>query len=127
MRPDALQAMGTLPASDERGLVMHTKLVVIDRDEVFAGSLNFDPRSVKLNTEVGVFVDSHQFGGFMHDEIQKQVRNFTYRLLLTEKGALRWHYDNPKASSVTGQEPGSTLFKRAIIGLTGLMGVVLQL
>jgi len=127
IRSDALQAMGRLPADDERGLVMHTKLAVIDRDEIFVGSLNLDPRSVKLNTEGGIFIHSHQFGGFVHDEIDREIRNFTYRLSLADDGALRWHYDNPVSPSVTSQEPGATLFNQTIIGITGLLGLELQL
>lgn len=127
IRDDALQAMGKLPAEDERTLVMHSKLVIVDRDDVFVGSLNFDPRSVKLNTEVGIFVDSQTFGGFMQGEIEKGLANFTYRLHLTDEGSLQWHYDNPKAPSVTAKEPGSTLFNSIIISLTELMGVELQL
>lgn len=127
IRPDALQAMGTLPKDDETGLVMHTKLAVIDRDEIFVGSLNLDPRSIKLNTEVGIFVDSHRFGSFMHDEIERELRDFTYRLSISETGKLRWHYDNPNALTQTDKEPGATFWNSLVVGLTGLIGIELQL
>ncbi len=37
---------------------LHTKLAVFDRRLCWVGSFNFDPRSLLLNTEVGLLVDS---------------------------------------------------------------------
>ncbi|GGJ96744.1 phospholipase D family protein [Pseudomonas matsuisoli] len=37
---------------------LHTKAAIMDRQKVFIGSFNFDPRSMLWNTEVGVLVDS---------------------------------------------------------------------
>ena len=35
---------------------LHTKAIVVDRDTVFIGSMNLDPRSIELNTEMGMIV-----------------------------------------------------------------------
>jgi putative cardiolipin synthase len=40
------------------GVSLHSKVLVVDRQRVFIGSMNFDPRSRHLNTELGVVVDS---------------------------------------------------------------------
>lgn len=37
---------------------LHAKLYVFDRQSVFIGSMNFDQRSKRLNTEVGLIIDS---------------------------------------------------------------------
>jgi len=37
---------------------LHAKLFVFDRQRVFVGSMNFDQRSMHLNTEVGLLIDS---------------------------------------------------------------------
>ena len=37
---------------------LHAKTFAVDRRRVFVGSFNFDPRSAKLNTEMGVIIDS---------------------------------------------------------------------
>ena len=37
---------------------LHAKLLVIDRRVVFIGSMNFDPRSATINTELGAIIDS---------------------------------------------------------------------
>ena len=37
---------------------MHAKLFVLDRQRLFVGSMNFDQRSMHLNTEIGLIIDS---------------------------------------------------------------------
>jgi putative cardiolipin synthase len=37
---------------------LHAKLFVFDRRKVFIGSMNFDQRSMRLNTEIGLIIDS---------------------------------------------------------------------
>jgi putative cardiolipin synthase len=37
---------------------LHAKLFVFDRKKLFVGSMNFDKRSKRLNTEVGLIIDS---------------------------------------------------------------------
>ena len=40
------------------GVSLHAKTLVVDGREVFVGSMNMDPRSRSLNTEMGIVVDS---------------------------------------------------------------------
>lgn len=37
---------------------LHAKLFVFDRKRLFIGSMNFDQRSMHLNTEIGLIIDS---------------------------------------------------------------------
>ena len=37
---------------------LHAKLFVFDRQKLFVGSMNFDQRSMHLNTEIGLIIDS---------------------------------------------------------------------
>jgi putative cardiolipin synthase len=37
---------------------LHAKMFVFDRQKVFVGSMNFDQRSMHLNTEIGLIIDS---------------------------------------------------------------------
>src|ERR1700687_5482977 len=37
---------------------LHAKLFVFDRQKLFIGSMNFDQRSYRINTEVGLIIDS---------------------------------------------------------------------
>jgi cardiolipin synthase C len=44
-------------AGRSSGTSLHAKAVIVDRHFVFVGSMNLDPRSKLLNTEMGVLVD----------------------------------------------------------------------
>ena len=41
---------------------LHTKAFVVDREQVFIGSFNFDPRSANINTELGVIIKNPEMG-----------------------------------------------------------------
>jgi cardiolipin synthase C len=45
-------------AGTSAGVSLHAKAIVVDQHFVFVGSMNLDPRSKLLNTEMGVRVDS---------------------------------------------------------------------
>jgi putative cardiolipin synthase len=44
---------------------LHTKAFVVDGRRVFIGSMNFDPRSVAINTEMGILIESETLGADM--------------------------------------------------------------
>ena len=44
------------------GASLHTKAIVVDGETVFIGSMNLDPRSRKLNTEVALRIESQELG-----------------------------------------------------------------
>lgn len=89
---------------------LHSKAAIFDRRQVFIGSLNFDPRSVLWNTEVGVLVDS--------PELTAEVRRLTlegmapaisYEVKLHPQDAewdMRWHAENDGQAVVLSREPG---------------------
>ena len=39
---------------------LHAKTFMIDRQRVFIGSMNLDPRSVQINTEIGILIENPQ-------------------------------------------------------------------
>ena len=42
---------------------LHAKMYVFDRERLFMGSMNFDQRSMHINTEVGLIIDSPEMAG----------------------------------------------------------------
>ena len=45
-------------ANAPRSFALHGKVFVFDRKSVFIGSMNFDRRSLRINTEMGLLIDS---------------------------------------------------------------------
>ena len=107
-RPDA--ALGpmladTPPAhADFAGL--HVKAVVVDRKRVFVGSMNLDPRSQELNSEMGVVIDSEALALQIADIAERDMQpTNAWRVTLNERGSLRWTADG---KSLTRQPARST-------------------
>lgn len=62
---------------------LHAKLYVIDRRTLVVGSMNFDPRSAYLNTELALFIDSPQLAGEATSLITKAMSpDVSYRVTL---------------------------------------------
>ncbi|MGA9421952.1 MAG: phospholipase D family protein [Rhodanobacteraceae bacterium] len=58
LRPSKANASQTTRFGTSSGVSLHAKAMVVDHHLTFIGSLNIDPRSALLNTEMGVVVDS---------------------------------------------------------------------
>ena len=80
---------------------LHAKTFAIDRKTMFVGSFNLDPRSVDLNTEMGVVFDSPTLAGLMGKGFDQRITDKAYRLELVttpddesdsgfEENELRW-------------------------------------
>jgi putative cardiolipin synthase len=72
-------------------LTLHTKAFLIDRRYLFAGSLNLDPRSIRINAEMGLLVDSAEMVGGITSRLSERLAGLTWRVLANEKGKLEWH------------------------------------
>ena len=69
---------------------LHAKTAVVDKRHIFIGSMNFDPRSEKTNTEMGVFIDSPQLAREVLRLMDLDKLQASYRLMLAPDGSLRW-------------------------------------
>jgi phosphatidylserine/phosphatidylglycerophosphate/cardiolipin synthase-like enzyme len=49
---------------------LHTKGFVVDREELFVGSFNWDPRSAYINTELGIIIESPEIAGAAVDHAE---------------------------------------------------------
>jgi len=64
-------------------LALHAKVFVFDRERVFVGSMNFDQRSLRINTELGLIVDSPQLARDIVARFDSTTQpTNSYRLLL---------------------------------------------
>lgn len=78
----------SLSGSSESSL--HSKAAILDRQKVFIGSLNFDPRSVLWNTEVGILVDSAALANQVRELAREGMApGVSYEVRLETQGAQR--------------------------------------
>jgi putative cardiolipin synthase len=117
-------------AKDDPGaesLTLHTKAVVIDREWLFVGSLNFDPRSVQINTEMGVFIESPKVAEAFADGVGGDLAESTYSVQLNDKGKLRWVYEYGPDRQELKKEPNTSAWRRFSVGFWGILPIEGQL
>ncbi|WP_017757902.1 phospholipase D-like domain-containing protein [Pseudacidovorax intermedius] len=92
---------------------MHVKGFVIDRRITFVGSMNMDFRSSRLNTEVGLLVDSPALAEDVIRLIDTLRRLGSYQLRLsTDDQHVQWVETHDGQAQVYDDEPGVDLATR---------------
>jgi putative cardiolipin synthase len=73
---------------------LHSKATVVDREWSYIGSMNYDPRSAAINTEVGVFIKSRGLAEALAQLIERDMQpSNSWRVELDGDGELRWVND----------------------------------
>jgi len=98
-----------LPPLASKQLGLHAKYMIVDRRYVFVGSSNLDPRSLRINTEIGVLVDS---GSLARNLVRFTEPDFAlsnaWELQLSEDGQVIWVGNDVTLDS----EPATSAFQR---------------
>ena len=84
---------------------MHTKAVIVDRRILFVGSLNLDPRSIDLNTEMGLFLESEEAAGGFAEQVDDDLPAYTYTVQLDDAGSVVWRYEGGEKVAMKTSEP----------------------
>jgi len=93
IRPDAAIKASLADTAPTRGAFMglHTKAMVIDRRRVFIGSMNLDPRSGAINSEMGVVVESPGLARTLAATMERDMQPAnSWQVELDAAGQLRW-------------------------------------
>lgn len=70
---------------------LHTKAFVVDGETLFVGSMNFDPRSVQINTEMGVIIKSPQLAKDLEALADRDMSpENAWQVKLSAEGELSW-------------------------------------
>ena len=102
---------------------LHAKTVSVDREKVFVGSFNFDPRSASLNTELGLIIPSPTLASAISDVFAQQVPERAYRVLEDSTGQLTWHELHDGEIVVHSEEPDTGFWLRLGVGLLALLPI----
>jgi putative cardiolipin synthase len=74
---------------------LHAKSMIFDKKKMFVGSFNFDPRSLYLNTEIGIVFEQPGIAAPVADRFDANIERFAFRVeLVTDdrgKESLLWH------------------------------------
>jgi putative cardiolipin synthase len=88
---------------------LHSKALVVYRQVSFIGSMNFDPRSAALNTEMGVIINSAGLGEALAKLFQRNMSAAnSWRVTLDDDGNLQWAHD----TEVVDVQPARNFWQR---------------
>ncbi len=124
-----LQPNHAVPTTKDRGLTgssatsLHAKTFVVDGKRVFIGSLNFDPRSARLNTEMGMVIDHAGIAGDMRQELEKITPQYAYKVVMDkQRKRLRWQ-DPDRPGVLLKNEPDAGIWKRIISNIFSILPI----
>jgi putative cardiolipin synthase len=138
LKPDAeapsARKLLNLPGSS--GASLHSKTSVLDREVLFVGSPNLDPRSGKLNTELGILFMSEPLASAVAEWFEVHASEVAYRLSLDESHCgsegrcdegILWTTIEGGEEVVYRQEPKTGAVTRFIVALLSLLPIEGQL
>jgi len=116
--PQPASAKGT-----SSGVSLHAKAIVVDRQQVFIGSMNMDPRSKLLNTEMGIIVDSPPLAQAVQrffDTARSPANSYRVTLVgkgLPHAGRMQWHTSDDGKPVTYTHDPGAAMKRRVEVDL----------
>ncbi|WP_170755255.1 phospholipase D family protein [Ruegeria lacuscaerulensis] len=128
LRPDAYQVQqrGINWAQSRSGL--HSKAFTIDDRYVFVGSFNWDPRSVNINTEMGILIDSPDLAVRTMGALDEALPAYTYNVTLEEAGKLVWTTRQQDGTVLRyDAEPTGSAWDHIISGVLAILPIGSQL
>lgn len=115
------------PAFDEArsglDVCMHSKYMIIDDDLVFVGSMNLDPRSLYLNTEVGVALRSKQLAAQLRDAFNVLIQPENSWRVVDGPNGVKWH----SSAGVVDRQPAKNGWQRFRAQVLSLLPVTNQI
>ena len=118
---------GAEPRERHAKATLHAKTMIFDRQVVFLGSMNLDPRSLLVNTEIGALVEIPDVARLLAEEFDRAVAAGAYRLVLAPgNGAasrLEWVSQDAGTETRHTSEPLATTWQRCKVWFLSLLPI----
>jgi len=111
LRADAAvrSEMVDVPPLQAEFVGLHTKAMLVDRERLFIGSMNLDPRSEILNSEMGVVIHSPPLAEALAGSMERDLGGAnSWRVTRDEHGVLHWQSDAGEET----EQPARNLWQR---------------
>ncbi len=105
------------------GTSLHAKTFAIDNQRVFVGSFNFDPRSARLNTELGFVIESETMAQAISEAFDNNIPMHAYKLELDEEGNLVWLDNSTTPPRKWNTDPNTSVWTRLYVDLLSLLPI----
>lgn len=94
---------------------LHAKTFGVDGNRIFVGSFNLDQRSIHLNTEMGMVIDSPALATRLTETLDRTLPARAYEVKLDDRGSVIWLERRGDQVIRHEKEPGTSWFKRAAV------------
>ena len=118
--PDA--ARGDTGPFGSSGASLHAKTFAVDGNRIYVGSFNFDPRSTRLNTEMGFLIASERMAEHLHGRFDEGIDAVAYEVGLRD-GSIVWRDVDDGTPRVHTTEPETSALSRAAVTVIGWLPV----
>ena len=110
---------------------LHAKSFVLDREQIFIGSLNLDARSIIQNTEIGVVFESTELAESLSDHFDEKIDQIAFRLELRDdeqgRGKIVWHGLIDGTQQSVEVDPYTSFWKRFGVGFMRIFPIESQI
>ena len=106
---------------------LHAKTFISDRRYIFVGSMNLDPRSVQLNTELGFVIDSPELAEMLIEGIEEVMALDSSWAVTADCEGLLWTGTEGGETVEYRKEPQTSWWQRFKCGLVGWLPIEAQL
>ncbi|MDH3986472.1 MAG: phospholipase D family protein [Gammaproteobacteria bacterium] len=112
------------PGINSHAITLHTKAFVVDNETVYIGSLNMDPRSLHINTEMGLLIRDPGLATEVMLALQQDMQpENSWRVSLNEDNELTWE----STAGTVQLQPARSFGQRVADFLYGLLPIKDQL
>ncbi len=107
---------------------LHTKAMIIDQRWVFIGSMNLDPRSAFINTEMGVLIESEALASQLRTQFERATSpELSYHVVLEPHEGLVWYDRVNGRERRLEREPDASVGRRLGVTLLRVLPLDSQL
>jgi putative cardiolipin synthase len=111
---------------------LHAKLYVMDREQLYIGSMNYDQRSWRINTEVGLLIQNRELAAEVAQRFDAMVSpEAAYQVLLDTdskgKPHLRWTTEMDHREIELTREPSRGFWQQTEVKLLELLPIEREL
>jgi putative cardiolipin synthase len=107
---------------------LHAKTYVFDRKRIVIGSMNLDPRSMYLNTELGLLIESGNLAAEVAESFDELAdADYSYRVELAGDGSLQWHGEDDGVKTIYHHDPQASIWRRLAVRILDLFPIERQL
>jgi putative cardiolipin synthase len=103
---------------------LHAKSIIFDKKHTFVGSLNLDPRSIFINTEIGVLFENVPLSEKIHNALSDAISDSAYQVKLNDN-KLEWI--DLKTKNTFTSEPDASIWRKIGACFFGILPIEDQL